>query len=65
MVISPRGGLEHPLTRGHGHLRTQSWKSVDTPMGPAGAQRSHPTIPEIGTPATAASTQVRNAPVEQ
>ena len=65
VVISPRGGglgaaggggQELPLTRGLGHLRTQSVRSLDSPTGGVRAQ----TFPDIGTPGTSVSNQVRH-----
>ena len=64
VVISPRGGglgaaggagQDLPLTRGLGHLRTQSVRSLDSPTGGARTQA----LPDIGTPGTSASNQVK------
>ena len=68
IVISPRGGgigQDIPLTRGLGHLRTHSMKSVDSPMAPTlTASRLASSIPEAATPGTSVSNQV-NSPEEQ
>lgn len=63
VVISPRGGglgaagggsQDLPLTRGLGHLRTQSVRSIDSPTGNPRPQA----LPDIGTPGTSVSNQV-------
>ena len=65
VVVSPRGGgggapggggPEVPLTRGLGHLRTQSMRSLDSPMHP----RRVGSLPDIGTPGTSTSNQARS-----
>lgn len=61
-MISPRGGgagafgggQELPLTRGLGHLRSQSVRSLDSPTV-AGRSQS---MPDLGTPGTSVSNQV-------
>lgn len=50
-MLSPRGGQEQALTRGHGHLRTASVLTVDSPLAP-GSRADPP------TPATAAAADV-------
>ena len=58
-MISPRGGPDNPLTRGLGHLRTTSVRSLDSPVASLAAQhRPQPSVPEVGTPGSTAHAAV-------